>query len=489
MHKTIKLALTAATPVLLLAGCSDFLKGPGLNTNPNQPVTATPDQLWIGVEVAVMAQYENYPLMLFMTWVQGIAGVNRQWQTYASYNGGTDQGAAEGAWNQTYGPGGLRDILTIDSANTANGNLQWRGQTEVLEALYMGTAADIWGDVPWSDSAGHPQKLAPMFDSQATVYAHVQALLDSAITDLGGGGTLPAFDFFYNSDPAKWTALAHTLKARFWMHTAQTGAGVYDGAHLDSVIAEASKGISSAANEFTPFHTSAPGSQNLFYSFQFSRAGDVMPAGTHIEAIKAAGEDAQLPVWYQPPPGVVGFYGAQAGLPVVFPMDTANHPDSIAFFEVRFDAAASYPFVSYAENQMLLAEAQARRIGFATGVATLNAYRLTLPPQPGGPGNVAAGSLGAALALILREKFIHAFFNMEPWNDYLRTCYPNIPQPAGVNNTAPYVPGRLPVGSTEQATNPNVPNQNNGSNPLNANNFKLATSVDGSACIGQAGLP
>ena len=165
MHKTIKLALTAATPVLLLAGCSDFLKGPGLNTNPNQPVTATPDQLWIGVEVAVMAQYENYPLMLFMTWVQGIAGVNRQWQTYASYNGGTDQGAAEGAWNQTYGPGGLRDILTIDSANTANGNLQWRGQTEVLEALYMGTAADIWGDVPWSDSAGHPQKLAPMFDS------------------------------------------------------------------------------------------------------------------------------------------------------------------------------------------------------------------------------------------------------------------------------------------------------------------------------------
>ena len=481
MHKTIKLALTAATPVLLLAGCSDFLKGAKLTNNPNLPTTATTDQLFVGVEVAVMAQYENYPLMLFMTWAQGIAGVNRQWQTYASYNGGTDQGAAEGAFNQTYGPGGLRDIRTIEASTTASGALRWRGETRVLEALYMGTAADIWGDVPYSDAGSS----APTYDTQATVYAHVIALLDSAITDLGDANTtVPSAEFFYNNDMPSWIAMAHTLKARYVMHTAQTAAGVYDAAHLNTVITETGLGISSAAGDFKPSHTSAPGEQNLFYSFQFSRAGDVMPAGTHISLTKAAGETAQLPQWYTPSAGTTGIYGARAGLPTEYPDGYA--PDSISIFEVTNDPSVAWPIVSYAENQMLLAEAQARTIGFAAGVVTLNNYRATLVPAPGA---LAPANLGATLADILREKFIHSFFNMEVWNDYNRTCYPNVPQPAGVNAGAAYVPGRLPVGSTEQATNPNVPNQNNGSNPQNANNFKLATSVDGSACVGQANLP
>jgi len=480
MHKTIKLALTAATPVLLLAGCSDFLKGPGLNTNPNLPTSATTDQLWVGVEVAVMAQYENYPLMLFMTWAQGIAGVNRQWQTYASYNGGTDQGAAEGAWDQTYGPGGLRDLKTIEASTTASGALRWRGMARVLEALYMGTAADIWGDVPYTDALS----ATPTFDSQSAVYAHVLALLDSAIVDMGDANTtVPAAEFFYNSDMPSWIALAHTLKARFIMHTAQTSAGVYSAAALGNVITETGLGISSAAGDFKPSHTASPGEQNLFYSFQFSRAGDIAPAGTHISLAKAAGETALLTQWYTPSAGTTGIYGAQAGLPVEYPDGYA--PDSISIFEVTNDPAASYPIVSFAENEMLLAEAQARTVSLAAANATLNTYRGSV-----GAANLpVAGTLGAELADILREKFVHSFFNMEPWNDYLRTCYPNIPQPAGVNATAAYVPGRLPVATNEQATNPNVPPQNNGSNPLNANNFKLATSVDGSACIGQANLP
>ena len=77
MHKTIKLALTAATPVLLLAGCSDFLKGAKLTNNPNLPTQATTNQLFVGVEVAVMAQYENYPIMLFMPTDEAAAGLRQ----------------------------------------------------------------------------------------------------------------------------------------------------------------------------------------------------------------------------------------------------------------------------------------------------------------------------------------------------------------------------------------------------------------------------
>ena len=60
----------------------------------------------------------------------------------------------------------------------------------------MGTAADLFGDVPY-DSALTAE---PKFDTQADVYAHVQATLDTAITDLAGAGAGGAVDFFFASD-------------------------------------------------------------------------------------------------------------------------------------------------------------------------------------------------------------------------------------------------------------------------------------------------
>lgn len=482
MSKTMKLALAAAVPALLLAGCTDFLKGPGLSQNPNKPVSATADQLWTDVEVAVMAQYENYPLMLFMVWSQNIAGVNRQWQTYATYSSGIDENAASGAWDQTYGPGGLRDIKTIEDSTTAKGAIKWRGMAEVLEALYMGTAADIWGSVPYSTAITTAQ---PTFDTQAQVYTEVQATLNKAIADLAStDGITPSAEFFYNSKASSWIALAHTLKARFFMHNAETSAGVYSTAILDSVFKYSSIGITSTGTEMLPVHNGSPGAQNLFFSFQVSRAGDVDPAATHINLTKAAGLSSLLKNWYTPNQ-YGNYYGAMAATP--------NDPvaglpsDSIAAFEVANDPAAAWPFVGYAENQMLLAEAQCRGAtgqSCAAGFATLNAYRV-------GQGYSALPdpvSDNVRISWILREKFVHAFFNMETWNDYLRTCYPNIPQPFGVDPAAAYVPARLPVGYTEQVTNPNMPSQPQG-NPPNANVHKHLTALDGSSCIGQANQP
>ena len=112
-----------------------------------------------------------------------------------TYSSGIDQNAADGAWNQTYGPGGLRDIRQLQDSLTAKGAIHWRGQTRVLEALYMGTAADIWGSVPYSEAITHAGT-PPTFDTQAQVYAHVLAVLDSAITDLASTDTkLAAYRF------------------------------------------------------------------------------------------------------------------------------------------------------------------------------------------------------------------------------------------------------------------------------------------------------
>ena len=474
MPKTLKLALAAAFPVLLLAGCSDFLKGAGLNTNPNQPTTATPDQLWVGAQVALMAQWENNPWTYMLVWAQQIAGVNRQWETYALYTSGTDQFASDGAWNQIYGPGGYRDLQSVVASETVTGNLRFRGEARVLEALWLGTAADIWGDVPFSTALS----AAPTFDTQATVYTHVLALLDSAITDLGGAGAGPtATDFFFGNDKAKWIAAAHTLKARFYMHTARTSATVYSAAALANVLAETALGISSSATEWHSSHTPRPGEQNLWYSFQFSRASDVDPADVHISETKAAGEAVLLPANYLP--NLYGnYYGSVTGHPL---------GDSVASFAIVNNSATEYGIVQYAENQMLRAEAQYRTGAITGALATLNAFRVS-------QGQAAVSPAPAldyhTLNAVLREKYIRLFFNVEVWNDYLRTCYPNIPLPIGANPNQKYVPARMPVGYTEQSANSlNVPPQPVG-NPGNANDPKNLTTTNGAtACFGQVNRP
>ncbi len=482
MKKQLKLALAAATSVLLLAGCTDFLKGPGLSTNPNVPTTASADQLWVGSQVAVMAQWENYPFMLFFLWAQQISGVNRQWQNYARFQAGTDQNAADGAFNQTYGPGGLVDLRQVDTMATHAGNMKMRGESEVLEALYIGTAADIFGSVPYS-TALTP---VPTYDTQADVYDEVQTTLNNAINDLNSAPSStnagPVADFFFGNDYTKWIAAANTLKARFFMHTARTGATTYSATILDSVIKYTQIGISSSAGDLSTTHTGTPGEQNLFYSFLFSRAGDVEPAAMHINLSKQAGEAAMLTQYYLPNSidSIVGS-GPDASSPGVSAFAT--------------QPTTPVPIVTYVENQMLLAEANlinGTSVG-GTPLAILNAYRATV-------GAAALGSSGAVLHQnIIREKYIHIFFNIEVWDDYLRTCYPNVPMTAQMQSpggsAGPYVPARLPIGITEQSANPNVPATIPGGQPMNGNdaanptNPKNLVDLVGAACAGQVNRP
>lgn len=482
MKKQLKLALAAASSVLLLAACTDFLKGPGLNNNPNQPTSATADQLWVGSQVAVMAQWENYPFMLFFLWAQQISGVNRQWQNYARFQAGTDQNTADGAFNQTYGPGGLVDLRQVDTLTTKSGNLKMRGESEVLEALYIGTAADIFGAIPYSNAL----TAQPTYDAQATVYDEVQTTLNNAINDLNSAPSTanagPVADFFYTNDYTKWVAAANTLKARFFMHTARTGTTTYSAAILDSVIKYTQIGISSSAGDLSTTHTGTPGEQNLFFSFLFSRQGDVEPSAMHINLIKQAGETGLLAVYYLPNSSDSTFGSApDASLP------------GVAAFATQ--ATTPVPIVTYVENRMLLAEANlinGTSVG-GTPLAILNAYRATV-------GGAALASSGAVLHQnIIREKYIHIFFNVEVWDDYLRTCYPNVPttpnmiSPGG--SVGPYVPARLPIGITEQSANPNVPATVPGGQPMNGNNAANPTNpknlVDlvGAACVGQVNRP
>jgi len=126
------------------------------------------------------------------------------------------------------------------------------------------------------------------------------------------------------------------------------------------------------------------------------------------------------------------------------------------------------PLVTYAENQLILAEADLRSGNPGGATAAYNAER-TSQGVPTASGTVT-------LQQVITEKYIADFFNgFETWEDWKRTCLPAITPAPGTAG----IPGRIlyPL-STERNANPNIP----APNAQPALNWDTPT-----ACAGNAG--
>jgi hypothetical protein len=145
----------------------------------------------------------------------------------------------------------------------------------------------------------------------------------------------------------------------------------------------------------------------------------------------------------------------------------------------RLDPDYDQPIVTYQEALAIIAESAYRTNNIALARQALDALRATY--GGGAIGGTLSGS--ALLVNILEEKYIALFQNYEVYNDWKRTCYPNLTpstQAAGGN-----IPARFTYPVAERSSNPdNIPDA--GAQPRrNTNDPVTATSADGTACIGQ----
>ena len=141
------------------------------------------------------------------------------------------------------------------------------GIAQIIEGHAFGTAASLWGGIPYSE-AGNPEIEDPVFDSQISVYNAAIAKLTAGISTLqsASSGSLSQ-DIYFGGNKDKWIQAAYTLVARFNLHKKD-----YAGA-----ISAASNGISSASGDmqYKPPGTQS-GDQNLFATIlNGSRAGDL----------------------------------------------------------------------------------------------------------------------------------------------------------------------------------------------------------------------
>lgn len=489
MRRTTSTWLASALLVLVAAGCHDFLTGPGVDRTPNAATSLTDaGPLYVSLQAGAAVIFEGPIPRTTSMYVQQVSGFNRQQQGFDFYNIGA--GDIDPAWIQIYSAGGVSDARQIQQIARSQNDSLYIGIAKVWEAMIIGEAASVFGDIPYSE-AFQPDKFpTPKFDPQLQVYDEVQAQLDSAInvflaakpatnvsgTNQGPTGFLPRSNrrtFELNFQGASPTALrddyvkiAHTLKARFYMHTAEVDPTAYGKA-----LTETASGISDPSGDLLIYHdANNSGSNNVWNQFYGSRF-DQGPGSALVNLMKKrivngvdtpdrfdfyfvdfngdpcrpiaiTGDDASECEGYRP--------GANIALP--------GGAGTLDFGFIQFDAGFKQPIVTWTENELIAAEAAFHEGGVAAAQPFLNAVRAnetygeqTFPSQTVIP---------ATLQNIMEEKYIDLFLNIESFNDYKRTCLPYIaPAPPNTTSATPRdaIPGRLPYGLSEVNSNPNTP--------------------------------
>ena len=433
--------------VALATACGDnFLTGGELSTDPNRPTQATSSQLFVGIQAGMWALLQSDMARITSMWSQQLTGSNLQYVDI--YNYGVSEQTTNGFQQGLYTGGGLVDIRRLEQQTLAANDTLFHGIAEVMEALLIGTGADLFGDLTYTQALTNTPN--PPLDPQMAIYDSVQSLLSRAIVEMGKTGPRnvgpAAADLAYGGDPESWIRLAHTLKARFLMHTAEVRPNVYP-----QVVAEASKGLTSPSDNFNAVFSGNANEQNFWYQFSVvQRPGYLTPNTQFVQLLKSR-SDPRL-----------GTY---------FNSDQSDLNDNL------LAPNATQPLVTANENLLLWAEAAQRTGDDATARAKLNQERAIV----GLPAVSSSLSGRSLLAEILTEEYIAFFQNIEAWNLYKRTCTPNLtPVVSGVT-----IPARFPYDVSERNTNTSIP-------PLsqqparNANDPKNAVSdATGAACVGQ----
>lgn len=480
-------ALGAALLAGSLGAC-DFIES--TTSDPNQIPEANLDQLFVAAQVNSYHITESQTARLASLWTQQTSGINNQFAAREVYNFDEEEG--NGLWSSIYAAGGVIDIRRAIAQAEEQGRRPYAGILKIHEAYFVGTAADTWGDVPYTQAGDGNTFPEPQLDDQMAVYAAIQTLLDQAIADLGAstvgtsgpgvvdfnlrGGENAAAQF------ARWTRVARTLKARYYMHVAEVqGASAYQAAYDQAV-----QGVTSNAYNWVAVHSTSATEQNLWYQFDRERQDHIVAGDFLVDLMNnntpgvLTDDDPRLSIYFETARG--SFAGQYAGSA---PGAAAGDPETDASHLNTDDGPASadfnLPIVSCTENAGIAAEA-AYRLNRITDAR--NWYNAMIACQENFWGVSLAGrvpNVGALtgtplLTAIMTQKYIGLFLNPEIWNDWKRTCLPNFPTAVAGESA----PGRFFYPQNERQSNTNIPD-------VSAQPFRNDNDLKNTGCLGNAG--
>ncbi len=335
---------------LTFVSCSKMVEG--INVDPNNPLDADANSMLTSIMVGNMNLQEGDMARFAGMWSGHFRGYTQQYQSYHQYT--VIARNFDDAWRRIYS-GDYKNIKVLKGKALAVNNRRLLGVAQVIEANLMGTATALWGDIPYSQ-ASDENISNPAFDSQSSVYATLQILLDSAIVNLNSSAFIDfaAQDIHFAGVMSKWVQTANSLKARYYLHTRD----------YTKALASAQNGINTQANNFlAPHYATNRGAFNLYFQFL----------------------SLDRPNWID----ATGMYGVNLINPTATNYRGNTKTVERSRWSYLYNSATNlnftvngffgqntfFPMASYAENLLIMAEADTRINGFNAGLARLNTYR------------------------------------------------------------------------------------------------------------------
>ncbi|MCA5006381.1 SusD/RagB family nutrient-binding outer membrane lipoprotein [Sphingobacterium bovistauri] len=371
----------------------------------------------------------------------------------------------------------------IQKANE-NGNLHYSAIAKIILAWNISIITDLFGDAPLSEAMRAKEGIfTPSYDSQEEIYKQIQKLLDEAIVESQSSNNklMPTSDdLIYGGNMSNWKNLAHSLKARFYLRL--TNAPTYNAA-TQAILAleELAKGHISIDSQPLFKHYSSTGAENPWYQYAIDGKWTKMvrPSQYYVNLL-SANNDPRLAVQIEAikeannvlPDNIGKYIGVVNDLT---PIAIDNYSE-IGKFHSEKDAPLNW--FNYSEVEFIKAEAEFLKSNKIVTETVKSAYNKAVKSAMDYyaiPSDVSALYLSnnlldpnTAYAQIMTQKYIANYLQLESYNDFRRTGYPNlnINNESYPNTTLSYeprldkIPVRFPYPSSERQYNQsNIPSE------------------------------
>jgi len=455
----IIIALTIAC--IMLGSCKKVFNENDIQNNPNAVTDVDVRALLSGTMLGVAFLHQDTDVRIAAIWSGQLNGLSRAHLGFAQYL------VSSQSFNWTILYPVASQARLIQTKADELGDKWTKGVGQILEALVIAKATALYGDVPYSQAFDKDRYPTPVFDKQIDVYTALQNTLNLAIVNLSAstGLAFAAQDFIYQGDILKWKAAANTLKARLYLHRRQYA----------EAIVSANVGIKTTnADALIPHGTSQGQNINQNHDFfRVSRAGDTGFEGTYLallmqSRINSINTKTNETALYN--------HFVKVGITATGSLDP-NTTDG------AFMADAPQPILTFYENQLMIAEAEARlgnnsqalvalnkvRAGLAAGYINgktffaanrqYNAYEISDFGISGMANVTNTTSVQVALLHeIISQRYIILLMQYEAFNDYRRlaSAIPIVQLPIKlyVGTTKPQ---RFIYPQQEINSNPNIP--------------------------------
>lgn len=486
MKSNLKKYITVLFTGLLLAGCTDDFEE--LNTNPvtYSATSFNPNYLLTSAQLT----YSGSTDFSYETWRGNLIYSSTMMQSFATTLGywagdkyTLNAAYATAYWDVAY-PEQVKpvvDLVELTRDKPQYKNLHNIGR--IMRAMILQRITDLYGDVPYFEAGmGYYNKsYFPKYDKQQDIYMDILKEYEEATNNLDLAADKPTGDAMYAGDIAKWKRFGNTLMLRAAMRLSKVQPDV---AKTWAQKAVGKTMLSNSDNAFI-VNNSAGGRTTVNRNSQVLNGApektETKWSQTFINQLKST-NDPRLPIISVIPPNNNN-PADQIGMPNGYDVGTIRNINTAPGYPGnRF--AYSEPtvlfrnndgptfFLTYAESELLLADAAARfsiagsasdhyNNGVRAAMTFLSQYNVSatisdaaitayLAANPYNPAN--------GLTMINTQYWIHASTMLdfyEVWSNWRRTGMPALtPTNYPTNVTGNTIPRRFPYPVREANTNP-----------------------------------